>query len=200
MRSRGRVLIVDDERSVRYSIGGVLEDEGFEIEYAASGEECLAVVSKHSYDAILLDVKLPNIDGIETLHELGEREFAGAVIMISGHATIETAVKATKAGAFDFLEKPPSTEKTVLVLKNAIRQRSLEAEVLSLKARMSKSHTMIGESEPIRKLQQEIQMATGAPGSGFKDLRHAEARFSHQSSVISHQLSVINHDRFDNDH
>src|SRR3954467_15397615 len=121
------VLIVDDERGIRETLRGVLEDEGFEVETVVSGEDCLKSVEREHYGCILLDIWLGDgIDGLETLKKLRENGNDSAVVMISGHGNIETAVKSTKLGAFDFIEKPLSLEKTVVTVKNAVRQRELE--------------------------------------------------------------------------
>ena len=122
----GRILVVDDEQGVRSSLAGILRDEGFEVETAASGEECLAIVGEKAFQAILLDVWLPGKDGLETLKSMRRTGVDAAVIMISGHGTIETAVRATKLGAHDFVEKPLSLEKILLTLKNALRAKKLE--------------------------------------------------------------------------
>src|SRR5436309_15765332 len=128
------VLIVDDERGIRETLRAVLEDEGFETEAAASGEECLRVVERRAFGCVLLDVWLHGIDGLETLSRMRERGCDAAVVMISGHGNIEPAVRATKLGAFDFIEKPLSIEKTVLTVRNALRQRELERVNASLSA------------------------------------------------------------------
>ena len=130
-----RVLIVDDEPGIRESLSGVLEDEGFICAAVDSGEQCLEELARNSYDAVLLDVWLPGMDGLETLARIQEIPFADRpeVVIISGHGTIETAVKATKLGAFDFLEKPLTIEKVTVVLHNAVQQRRLELEVSRLK-------------------------------------------------------------------
>src|SRR5215207_4057800 len=113
------VLIVDDERGIRETLRAVLEDEGFECEAVGSGEECLEVFGRRTFGCVLLDVWLPGLDGLETLARMREEGADAAVVMISGHGTIETAVRATKLGAFDFVEKPLSIEKTVLTVRNA---------------------------------------------------------------------------------
>ena len=130
-----RVLIVDDEPGIRESLRGVLEDEGCTCEAVESGEQCLEELQRHAYDVVLLDVWLPGMDGLETLARIQEIPFADRpeVVMISGHGTIETAVKATKLGAFDFLEKPLTIEKVMVVIHNAVQQRRLELELSRLK-------------------------------------------------------------------
>src|SRR5919107_792398 len=120
------ILIVDDERGIRETLRGVLEDEGFEVEAVESGEDCLKSVETGNFSCILLDIWLPGIDGLETLEKLRENGNDSSVVMISGHGNIETAVNATKLGAFDFIEKRLSLEKTVLTVRNGIRARELE--------------------------------------------------------------------------
>jgi two-component system nitrogen regulation response regulator NtrX len=158
------ILIVDDEAGIRQSLGGVLEDEGFNVSAVASGEACLQAFEKRLFTCVLLDVWLPGIDGLETLERLKANYPDVSVVMISGHGRIETAVRATKLGAYDFIEKPLSLEKTVLAVKNAIRQRELEAANSDLQAKLERSYVMIGDSVPMRALRQQITYA--APTSG----------------------------------
>jgi two-component system nitrogen regulation response regulator NtrX len=158
------ILVVDDEPGVRSALSGVLRDEGFEVDAAASGEECLERAARTPFDVIVLDVWLPGIDGLATLRRLRERQYDGQVVMISGHGNIESAVKAIKMGAFDFVEKPLSLEKTVLVVRNALRQRSLEVENRALRARVDRQHVMVGESFAMRHLREQVLMA--APTNG----------------------------------
>src|ERR1041384_6242896 len=120
------ILIVNDEPGIRETLSAVMKDEGFSVDAVASGEECLAAVERRAYGCILLDVWLPGIDGLETLSQLRAVGCDGAVVIISGHGNVETAVRATKLGAFDFIEKPLSIEKTVLTVRNALRQQRLE--------------------------------------------------------------------------
>ena len=158
------ILIVDDEPGVRSSLSGVLRDEGFDVETAASGEECLDRVARSTFDIVVLDVWLPGIDGLMTLQRLRERKIDAQVVMISGHGNIESAVRAIKMGAFDFVEKPLSLEKTVLVVRNALRQRDLETENRVLRARVDRQHVMVGESYAMRQLREQVEMA--APTNG----------------------------------
>ena len=158
------ILIVDDEPGVRSSLSGVLRDEGFDVEAAASGEECLERAARSAFDVVVLDVWLPGIDGLVTLQRLRERKVDAQVVMISGHGNIESAVRAIKMGAFDFVEKPLSLEKTVLVVRNAMRQRDLEAENRVLRARVDRQHVMVGESFAMRQLRDQVEMA--APTNG----------------------------------
>jgi two-component system nitrogen regulation response regulator NtrX len=179
------ILIVDDEAGVRGSLGGVLRDEGYTVDAVDSGEACLEQVVRTVYDLILLDVWLPGMDGLITLERLRDRRVDSQVIMISGHANIESAVRATKLGAFDFIEKPLSLEKTVLVVRNALRQHRLEVENRALRARVDRRHAMVGESKAMARLREQIAMAaptngrvliSGANGTG-KELvaRHVHA-------------------------
>jgi two-component system nitrogen regulation response regulator NtrX len=157
------VLIVDDESGIRESLKGVLEDEGYTAALAESGEVCLEILDKRPYDVVLLDVWLPGMDGLETLQKIKQSEEAPEVIMISGHGTIETAVRATKLGAFDFLEKPLSLEKTLILVKNAAEARRLRVENRDLKRQQPKS-VIAGESIPMKALRQQIALM--APTNG----------------------------------
>ena len=158
------VLIVDDEEGIRSSLAGVLEDEGLSVEAVASGEECLSLFERRLFSCVLLDVWLPGIDGMETLERLRAAYPDTAVIMISGHGSIETAVRATRLGALDFIEKPLQIDRTVLAVRNALRQRQLEADNLRLREQLDDENAMIGESVPIRALRQQILVA--APTNG----------------------------------
>ena len=159
-----RVLIVDDEPGVRSSLMGVLRDEGYDVESAESGEACLDKAVRRAFDVIVLDIWLPGMDGLATLTRLRERQVDAQVVVISGHGNIESAVRAIKMGAFDFVEKPLSLEKTVLVVRNAIRQRHLEAENRDLRARVDRRLTMVGDSYTMAQLREPVAMA--APTNG----------------------------------
>src|SRR6202049_1341128 len=158
------ILIVDDEPGVRAALSGVLEDEGYRVEAVASGEACLERVTRGAVDLIVLDVWLPGMDGLATLARPRERQVNPQIVLISGHGNIESAVSGTKMGAFDFVEKPLSLDKTVLVVRNALRQRRLEAENRALRARVDRNLTMIGESYAMRQLREQVAMA--APTNG----------------------------------
>ena len=158
------ILIVDDEPGVRTALTGVLNDEGYEVETVASGEACLERMARGGVDLIVLDVWLPGMDGLATLARLRERQVDAQIVLISGHGNIESAVRAIKMGAFDFVEKPLSLEKTVLVVRNALRQRRLEAENRALRARVDRHETMVGESYAMRQLREQVAMA--APTNG----------------------------------
>jgi two-component system, NtrC family, nitrogen regulation response regulator NtrX len=158
------ILIVDDEPGVRTALSGVLRDEGYQVDAVESGEACLEHLSRQTYDVVVLDVWLPGMDGLATLTRMRERQFDAQVVIISGHGSVESAVRAIKMGAFDFVEKPLSLEKTVLVIRNAVRQRHLEAENLALRAKVDAQHTMVGESYAMVKLREQVTMA--APTNG----------------------------------
>ena len=158
------VLIVDDERGIRETLRGVLEDEGFEVEAVESGEECLKAVEANNFSCILLDIWLPGIDGLQTLKTLRENGNDSAVVMISGHGNIETAVNATKLGAFDFIEKPLSLEKTILTVKNAIKQRDLERANAQLTEQLNQEYEMVGESVAMRALRKQIAIVAPTDG------------------------------------
>jgi two-component system nitrogen regulation response regulator NtrX len=161
-----RVLIVDDEPGIRQSLAGVLEDEGYSCTAVASGEECLEELRRQTFDVVLLDVWLPGIDGLETLQRVEETHALEKpeVIIISGHGNIETAVKATKLGAFDFLEKPLTIEKVLVVVKNAMQQRKLQREVDRLRQDLSAKPAILGESVPMKALRQQLALMAGTNG------------------------------------
>src|SRR5712671_5911782 len=158
------ILIVDDEPGVRTALSGVLRDEGYAVDAVSSGEECLERLTRGAVDLIVLDVWLPGMDGLATLARLRERQTDAQVVLISGHGNIESAVRAIKMGAFDFVEKPLSLDKTVLVIRNALHQRQLEAENRALRARVDRTQMMVGESYAMRQLREQVAMA--APTNG----------------------------------
>src|SRR5206468_1489392 len=151
-----RILIVDDEPGIRQSLKGVFDDEGFATEAVSSGEECLRKIEEDPYDLVLLDIWLPGIDGLETLRRLREKSPRTHVIMISGHATIATAVSATKLGAYDFIEKPLSLEHTLLSARNALSHRRLERTNDLLRHQLEERFNIVGESVPTKALRKQI--------------------------------------------
>jgi two-component system nitrogen regulation response regulator NtrX len=159
-----RVLVVDDEPGIRESLVGVLEDEGFAAEAVASGEECLDRIHQQPYELVLLDIWLPGMDGLATLERIQEMppDERPAVVVISGHGNIETAVRATKLGAFDFLEKPLTIQKVIVVTKNAIHQRRMEIEIRSLRG--GQTPRIIGDSVPMRALRQQLSLMAATNG------------------------------------
>ncbi|MDH3628491.1 MAG: sigma-54 dependent transcriptional regulator [Acidobacteriota bacterium] len=170
-----RILVIDDEPGVRDSLEAVLRDEGFHVDTVGSGEAGLEQLEAEDYAAIFLDVWLPGKDGLETLTELRHSGHDAEVLMISGHGTIDTAVRATKLGAFDFVEKPLSLEKTLLVLRNALRQRRLRRVNVKLLAQLSRDTAIVGKSAAARGLRSDVGAAAesdsavwimGEPGTG----------------------------------
>ncbi len=164
--SSARILIVDDEPGIRESLAGILQDEGFAAEAVGTGEECLEKLAADCFDAVLLDVWLPGMDGLAVLERVREAPPAGApvFIMISGHGSIESAVRATKLGAFDFLEKPLTIERVLLVLRNALEHRRLQLEVAELRQAARPKPEIIGESVPIKALRQQIALMAATNG------------------------------------
>jgi two-component system nitrogen regulation response regulator NtrX len=158
------ILIVDDESGIRDSLKGVLEDEGYKTSQAESGETCLRLLEKHDVDVVLLDIWLPGIDGLDTLQKIRELDSPPEVIMISGHGTIETAVRATKLGAYDFLEKPLSIDRTLSLIKHAIDAKNLRRENRDLRRQLQSKSVIAGESVPMKALRQQI--AIMAPTNG----------------------------------
>jgi len=158
------ILIVDDESGIRQSLASILAEEGYHVEAVGTGEDCLQVVESKPVDLVLLDVWLPGMDGLETLERLQQTAPAPMVVMISGHGNIGTAVRATKLGAFDFVEKPLSLEKTILVVKNALEYLCLEEENRRLRAELGQRYQVIGLSVPMKALRQQIALT--APTNG----------------------------------
>jgi len=152
------ILVVDDEESICQSLHGILVDEGYEVLTAGSGEECIKIVDEELPDLVLLDIWLPGIDGIEVLKVI-RSEYPGIqAVMMSGHGTIETAVKATKLGAFDFIEKPLSLDKVVLIVNHALELVRLEEENKLLKQKFAQDYELTGNSELIKDLKELISI------------------------------------------
>jgi two-component system, NtrC family, nitrogen regulation response regulator NtrX len=161
-----RVLVVDDEPGIRRSLSGILEDEGYAVDAVESGEACLAALPGAGYGLVVLDIWLPGMDGMEVLTRIQEIPFAErpVVVMISGHGSIEAAVKATKLGAFDFLEKPLSLQKVTVVVKNGLDHFSLALENSRLKEDAGSRWRILGESVPMKALRQQLKLMAGSNG------------------------------------
>lgn len=159
-----KILIIDDEARICSSLRGILEDEGFVVKTTDSGEDGLHLLKRENFDLILLDIWLPHMSGIDVLKKVKSSEENVPVVMITGHGSVETAVQATKLGAYDFLEKPLSLEKVVLTVKNALHQKRLEEENIQLRERIKTKYLLIGKSPAIQKLKDKIKMA--APTNG----------------------------------
>ncbi|GAB7026707.1 sigma-54-dependent transcriptional regulator [Geotalea toluenoxydans] len=169
------ILVVDDEESIRTSLAGILEDEGYKTAFAVDGVEALTVVQQEMPSLVLLDIWMPRMDGMQTLQKLKDLYPNLTVVMMSGHGTIETAVRSTKMGAYDFVEKPLSLEKVLVCVNNAISMSRLKEENTSLRSIVLKDHEMIGNSAPMKQLREHIRLAaptnasvliTGENGTG----------------------------------
>ena len=162
--SQARILIVDDEPGIRQTLAGVLEDEHYAVAGAATAAEALEMARQETFALILLDIWLPDQDGLAVLEQLRTQAGGPEVIIISGHGTIETAVRATKLGAFDFLEKPLSVERTLLAIRNALEQGRLRQENRELKQQFAERSLLVGESVPLRALRQQITLMAPTQG------------------------------------
>jgi two-component system nitrogen regulation response regulator NtrX len=184
-----KILIVDDEQSIRTTLSKILEDEGHRTAVCESGEEALAQYARDEFDLIILDLWLPGVDGMTVLERF---RAAGAppVIVISGHGNVDTAVRATRLGAYDFLEKPLSLERVVLTINHALADRKLREQVRDLRRNLSLDEMLIGESEAMRALDQQIRSAapsnsrvliSGENGSGKEIIARTLHRLSHRA-------------------
>ncbi|HEU5162613.1 MAG TPA: sigma-54 dependent transcriptional regulator, partial [Thermoanaerobaculia bacterium] len=186
------ILIIDDEPSIRETLRDILEDEGHRCMLCESAEEALAAYAREDFDLILLDVWLPGIDGLALLERLRAVGSMPPVLVISGHGNIETAVRATRLGAYDFLEKPLSLERVLLTVGHALADRNLRQQVRELKRTLTFDEVLIGESEPMKRLEQQIRSAgrsgsrvliRGENGSG----KEIVARMLHRQSPRAEQ-------------
>ncbi|MGB8425874.1 MAG: sigma-54 dependent transcriptional regulator, partial [Desulfobacterales bacterium] len=192
------ILIVDDEPSILQSLGGLLTDEGFEVHTASNGYEALKNIDSESPDLVLLDIWMPGLDGIDTLQEIKKSNPFIQVIIITGHGTIETAVKATKMGAYDLIEKPLSIDKIILAINNALNYRRLEEENRYLRKKMIEKNSISGNSPPIQLLRKQVGVAAptdtwilikGENGTG----KELVARTIHQlSRRVDQALITVN--------
>ncbi|MBW3671606.1 MAG: sigma-54 dependent transcriptional regulator [Acidobacteria bacterium] len=181
------ILIIDDEDSIRAVLSQILEDEGHSIEMAGSAEEGLDLIRKRSFDLIFLDVWLPGMDGLTLVEQISTAGKLPPIIMISGHGTVETAVRATRLGAYDFLEKPLSLDRVLLTVKHALADRRLRDRVKTMH-QATFDEVLIGDSEPMHRLREQISTAaptqvrvliTGENGSG----KEIVARMLHRQSL-----------------
>ncbi|HEV8658524.1 MAG TPA: sigma-54 dependent transcriptional regulator [Thermoanaerobaculia bacterium] len=185
------ILLIDDEQSIRTTLSNILQDEGHRTTPCDSGEEGIAAFARQEFDLVILDLWLPGVDGLTVLERI--RNAGGPpVIVISGHANIDTAVRATRLGAYDFLEKPLSLERVLLTVNHALADRKLRDEVRDLRRSLALEDLLIGESEPMKKLEQQIRSAapsnsrvliTGENGSG----KEIVARTLHRQSLRGDQ-------------
>jgi DNA-binding NtrC family response regulator len=182
-----RILIVDDEKSIRDTLKEILEYESYEVEEAEDGKKAFDLIKKFNYDVVLCDIKMPGMDGIELLDRSRDVAPDLPFIMISGHGTVETALEATKKGAFDFISKPPDLNKLLITVRNATEKNSLVIETKVLKRKITKTREIIGESPTIEKIKDTIEkvaptdarvLITGANGTG----KELVARWIHEKS------------------
>jgi two-component system nitrogen regulation response regulator NtrX len=187
-----KVLIIDDEASIRDSIRMILEYEKYKVDEARSGQEGIDKATKQNYDAVLLDIKMPVIDGLEVLDQFRAQKVTSPVVMVSGHGDIHTAVECTKRGAFDFLEKPLNRDRLLLAVRNAIRQRLLEEENHELREITEREYQIVGQSPAVGDLKAQIEKAAptkatvliqGESGSGKELVAREIHRLSARASL-----------------
>ena len=190
-----RILVVDDEQSIRYVLREILEEEKYEVQDAQNGEEAYALLQSNTFDVVLSDIKMPKMDGLALLDKILEDGIDTQVIMISAHGTIETAVEATKKGAFDFIEKPPDLNRVLLAIRNALDKTELVKETKVLRKKISKSNDIIGDSAAIQKVKDTIfkvgptdarVLITGSNGTG----KELVARWLHEQSNRSKKTMI----------
>jgi two-component system nitrogen regulation response regulator NtrX len=192
---KSSILVVDDEAEIRRSVRMILEYEGYDVMEASSGPEGVALAEKEAPDLIFLDIKMPGMDGLEALQRIRAGNETLPVVIISGHGTVSTAVEATKAGAFDFIEKPLASERVLLTIRNALDQTRLADENRSLKRAVEVRHQMVGESPALRHVWDAIKRASptnatvlllGESGAG----KELVARSIHRNSLRNRERFV----------
>jgi len=192
---KARILVVDDEAEIRRSVKMILEYEGYEVLEASSGPDAIAIVEREAPDLVFLDIKMPGMDGLDALQRIRTSNDALPVVIISGHGTVSTAVEATKAGAFDFIEKPLTTERVLVTIRNALDRTRLADENRSLKRAVEVRHQMVGESPALRHVWDAIKRASptnatvlllGESGAG----KELVARSIHRNSLRSRERFV----------
>ena len=192
---KSRILVIDDEAEIRRSVRMILEYEGYDVLEASSGPEGVALAERESPDLVFLDVKMPGMDGLEALQRIKATNDAIPIVIISGHGTVTTAVEATKAGAFDFIEKPLSSERVLVTIRNALDQKRLATENRTLRRAAESRHQMIGESPGLRQVWDAIKRAAptnatvlllGESGVG----KELVARAIHRNSLRSRERFV----------
>src|SRR3972149_9803496 len=183
-----RILVVEDEEPIGETPRMALEYEGYEVTESSSGQEALALIEREPADLVFLDIKMAGMDGLEVLEKLSERPSAPLVIMVSGHGSVQTAVSATKLGAFDFIEKPLETERVLLAVRNALNRKELQQEVGRLRRKVEKRYQMVGSSAALESVREAIKrsaptnatvLITGESGTG----KELVARAGHTKST-----------------
>ncbi|MFC0263948.1 sigma-54-dependent transcriptional regulator [Fontibacter flavus] len=187
-----KILIIDDEKVIRATLKEILEYEKYEISEAQDGEQGLKMIQEQEFDLVLCDVKMPKMDGLEVLEKVAEMEKQPQFIMISAHGTIETAVEATKKGAFDFIPKPPDLNRLLLTVRNALDKKNLVSETKVLKKKLSQKMDMVGESPAIKHVKETIEkvaptdarvLITGPNGTGKELVAHWLHKKSNRSDA-----------------
>lgn len=182
-----RILIIDDEKNIRHTLKEILEYENYDVEEAENGKEALKMLGEAEYDAALCDIKMPEMDGIEVLEKARELDHCPQFIMISAHGTIETAVEATKKGAYDFIQKPPDLNRLLVTIKNALDKSNLIQETKTLRKKVSSSMQMVGESPAMMEIKETIEkvaptearvLITGGNGTGKELVANAIHKLS----------------------
>jgi len=183
-----RILIIDDEKSIRKTMREILEYESYTVDEAENGMDGLKMIGDEHYDVILLDIKMPKMDGMEVLDKALEDNPDSPIIMISGHATVENAVEAVKKGAFDFISKPPDLNRLLITIRNAMDKSNLITETKVLKRKVTKTREIIGDSPSIKKIMETIErvaptdarvFVTGENGTG----KELVARWIHEKKL-----------------
>jgi len=192
---KSRILVIDDEAEIRRSVRMILEYEGYDVLESSSGPEGVTMAERESPDLVFLDIKMPGMDGLDALQRIKASNETLPVVIISGHGTVSTAVEATKAGAFDFIEKPLASERVLVTIRNALDQTRLRDENKSLKRAVEVRHQMVGESQALRQVWEAIKRASptnatvlllGESGSG----KELVARSIHRNSLRSRERFV----------
>src|SRR6476646_10725004 len=156
---KSRILVVDDEAEIRRSVRMILEYEGYEVIEASSGPEGVTLVERESPDLVFLDIKMPGMDGLDALQRIRASKETLPVVIISGHGTVSTAVEATKAGAFDFIDKPLASERVLVTIRNALDRSRLADENRSLKRAVEVRHQIVGASPSLKKVTDAVKRA-----------------------------------------